>query len=208
MPYINLPPVVSEMFWDLDRRIRALETAFRFNVPNIDFTTYEPTNPRIGDMYYDTSVPQLVYWDGTQWVEIADSNSSPVNVTVNATLKSANNNMVYTGNPCVIDYQKVGSQIGANARITGTTVTSWGTGQLYFTLPAGFPATAHDLAATGYLLDNGNNYQIFGTLAAGASNMYLWFPTSNGASNPMTHNQPAVLDATSVFNITGVALLA
>ena len=74
MPFINLPPVVSEMFWDLDRRIRALETAFRFNAPNLDFTTNEPTNPRTGDIFFDTDNEHLVYWNGTMWKRINDSN--------------------------------------------------------------------------------------------------------------------------------------
>lgn len=74
MPFINLPPVVSEMFWDLDRRIRALETAFRFNAPNLDFTTNEPTNPRTGDIFFDTNNEHLVYWNGTMWKRINDSN--------------------------------------------------------------------------------------------------------------------------------------
>ena len=74
MPFINLPPVVSEMFWDLDRRIRALETAFRFNAPNLDFTTNEPTNPRTGDIFFDTDTEHLVFWNGTMWKRINDSN--------------------------------------------------------------------------------------------------------------------------------------
>jgi hypothetical protein len=73
MPFINLPPVMSEMFWDLDRRIRSLETAFRFNAPNINFATNEPTNPRAGDIYYDTDSEQLVYWDGTAWYKLTQT---------------------------------------------------------------------------------------------------------------------------------------
>jgi hypothetical protein len=73
MPFINLPPVVSEMFWDLDRRIRSLETAFRFNAPNIDFATNEPTSPRTGDLYYDTDSERLVYWDGTAWQKLTQT---------------------------------------------------------------------------------------------------------------------------------------
>jgi hypothetical protein len=73
MPFINLPPVTSELFWDLDRRIRSLETAFRFNAPNINFATNEPTNPRAGDIYYDTNSQQLVYWDGTAWYKLTQT---------------------------------------------------------------------------------------------------------------------------------------
>ena len=73
MPFINLPPVVSEMFWDLDRRIRSLETSFRFNAPNIDFSTNTPTNPRTGDLYYDTNSQRLVYWNGTAWQKLTQT---------------------------------------------------------------------------------------------------------------------------------------
>lgn len=207
MPFINLPPVISEVFWELENRVRRLETAYRFNAPNVDFATATPTNPRVADIFYDTDADLLKYWNGTEWIQIADSNISPTTYTVNATLKTTNNNIVYTGNPCQVEYQRVGNMITANARITGTTVSNWGTGQLYFTLPAGFPATAHDLAAGGFLLDNGNYYTIFATLLAGATDMYLWHPTSNGGSDIMDYNSPAVLDSTSVLNITGVALL-
>jgi hypothetical protein len=74
MPYINLPPVVSEMFWDLDRRIRSLETAYRFNAPNYDITNDAPANVRSGDIYYDTDSEHLVYWDGSQWKKLNQSN--------------------------------------------------------------------------------------------------------------------------------------
>lgn len=77
MPYINLPPTVSEMFWDLDRRIRALETSFRFNCPSLDFSTNEPTNPREGDLYYATNVGHLVYYNGTSWHKLNQSTYTP-----------------------------------------------------------------------------------------------------------------------------------
>lgn len=74
MPFINLPPVVSEMFWELDRRIRALETAYRFNAPTLDFDTQQPTNVNPGDIYYDTDSGHLVYWNGTIWHKLNQSN--------------------------------------------------------------------------------------------------------------------------------------
>ena len=74
MPYINLPPVVSEMFWELDRRIRALETAYRFNAPNYDITNDAPANVNTGDIYFDTDSNHLVFWDGTDCKRVNDSN--------------------------------------------------------------------------------------------------------------------------------------
>jgi len=63
------------MFWDLDRRIRSLETAFRFNVPNVNFNTTTPTNPRTGNMYYDTYATQMKHWNGSAWVVFGDNNA-------------------------------------------------------------------------------------------------------------------------------------
>lgn len=73
MPFVNLPPTVSEMFWDLDRRLRALETAYRFNAPTVDFATAQPTNVNEGDIYYDTDSGHLVYWNGTIWHKLNQS---------------------------------------------------------------------------------------------------------------------------------------
>jgi hypothetical protein len=209
MPYINLPPVVSEMFWDLDRRIRSLETAYRFNVPNVNFNTSLPTNPNAGDMFYDTYANQLKYWNGTQWVQIADNNlGTSIITTTTAVLKTANNNITYTGSPVTIESQRVGKMLGAYSEILGTTVTNWGTGQIYFTLPAGFPTFAHDVVAPGYISDNGNTYTIFGILAEGTSNMYLWSPTSNGGSDVVDYNSPTVLDSNSKIVLNGTAIIA
>ena len=74
MPFINLPPVVSEMFWELDRRIRALETAYRFNAPNYDVTNTPPANVNRGDIYLNTHTNHLVFWNGTAWKRVNDSN--------------------------------------------------------------------------------------------------------------------------------------
>ena len=209
MPFINLPPTVSEMFWDLDRRIRALETAYRFNFPNVDFSTNTPTNPRIGDAYYDTDADLLKYWNGTAWVEIADGNLSPTIITTTtAVLKTTDNNIVYTGSPITVEAQRVGNMLTAYAEILGTNVTNWGTGQIYFTLPAGFATFAHDVVAPGYINDSGNIYTIFAILAEGSSDMYLWCPTANGGSQIVDYNTPAVLDSTSEIVLNGVAILA
>ena len=208
MAYINQPPDLRTIFADLDSRLRKLETAVRFTAPNYDFTPNPPTNPRIGDIFYDTDADLLKYWNGTIWVEIADNNLSTTINTFSTTIQSVNNNMVYTGNPCDIEIQRIGKMITANATITCTNITNFGTGQIYFDMPVGIPNRSHDLAAGGYLVDGGTTYTIFGTLSATGNKMYLWHPTSNGGSAAVDHNSPAVLDTTSVINITGVALLA
>jgi hypothetical protein len=208
MAYINQPFDLRMIMSDLDQRLRKLETAQRLTAPNVDFSTSTPTNPRVGDMYYDTDADLLTYWNGTAFIEIADNNLSTTISVLPTTMQSVNNNMVYTGNPVTIEVQRIGKMITANAIIDFTNVTNFGTGQIYINIPAGIPTRAHDLAASGYLVDGGTTYTIFGTLGASATQMYLWHPTSNGGSDTVTHNKPTTLDATSVINITGVALLA
>lgn len=208
MAYINQPPDLRVMFNDIYQRLNKLETAQRFTAPNVDFGTSTPSNPRIGDIFYDTDAQLLKYWNGTYWIEIADSLYSTTVNNYPTTIQSVNNNMVYTGTPCEIDVQRVGKMITANANITFTNVTNFGTGQIYFDLPAGIPARTHDLAASGFLTKAGVTYTVFGTLGATATKMYLWHPTSNGGSDIVSHNKPTTLTTSTVINITGVALLA
>lgn len=209
MGYINQSPDLHSLFADIYDRLRLLETAQRFTNPNVNFATNTPTNPRVGDQYYDTDAEMLKYWNGTQFIELADNNlATSIIVTTNAVLKTVNNNIVYTGQPLTMESQKIGKMITAYAEIVGTTVSNWGTGQIYFELPTGFPTFAHKVVASGSIVDGGATYTIFGVIAAGDNKMYLWHPTSNGGSDTVTHNKPTVLDSTSTILINGVALLA
>lgn len=208
MAYINQPPDLRVIMNDIYQRLNKLETAQRFTAPNVDFDTNTPTNPRIGDIFYDTYADLMKYWNGSAWVELADNLNSTTISNYPTTIQSVNNNMVFTGNPCDIEVQRIGKMITANATINFTNVSNFGTGQIYIDMPVGLPARSHDLAAGGYLVDGGTTYTIFGTLGASATKMYLWHPTSNGGSDVLDYNSPAVLDTTSVINITGVALLA
>jgi len=70
MPYINQPPDLFMMFQDLNDRLRKLETAVRFTAPNVNFLTDTPTNPRVGDIFYDTNASVLKVWNGTNYLEI------------------------------------------------------------------------------------------------------------------------------------------
>jgi hypothetical protein len=209
MAYINQPEDLRRMFQDIDARLRLIETATRFTAPNVDFATNTPSNPRIGDQYYDTDAELMKYWNGTNFVELADNNlSTTIAVTTASLLKTTNNNIVYTGNPVTVESQRIGKMITAYAQILGTTVTNWGTGQIFFQLPAGFPAFAHEVVASGTIKDGGTLYTIFGVIPVGDNKMYLYSPTSNGGSDIVDHNSPAVLDSTSVITINGVALIA
>ena len=75
MAYINQPPSLKQMFADIDARLRKLENAVRFTAPSVNFDTNTPTNPRVGDIFYDTDSDRLVYWDGSSWHKL---NQSPL----------------------------------------------------------------------------------------------------------------------------------
>jgi hypothetical protein len=52
MGYINLPPSLYNIFQDIILRVQKLETAQRFTFPNV---TTDPTNPRTGDAWLNTT---------------------------------------------------------------------------------------------------------------------------------------------------------
>jgi hypothetical protein len=206
MPFINQPPSMQSIFNDLNNRITKLENAVRFTAPDV---ATEPTYPRVGDIIFDNTEDLMKYWNGTAWVEFADNNlGTSIIVTTNATLKTVNNNIVFTGQPLTVESQRIGKMITAYAEIIGTTVSNWGTGQIYFQLPAGFPTFAHQVIAGGAIVDGGTTYTIFGVIAQGDNKMYLFAPTSNGGSAIVDYNSPTVLDSTSTIVINGVALIA
>ena len=73
MAYINQPPSLKQMFADIDARLRKLENAQRFTAPVVDFATNTPTNPRQGDIFYDTNSQRLVYWNGSAWYKLTQT---------------------------------------------------------------------------------------------------------------------------------------
>jgi hypothetical protein len=73
MAYINQPDDLRRIFQDLDNRLRKIETATRFTSPNVNFLTDEPSNPRTGDIFYDTNSQRLVYWNGTTWYKLTQT---------------------------------------------------------------------------------------------------------------------------------------
>lgn len=73
MAYINQPPDLRVMFQDIEQRLRKLETAIRFTAPNVNLNTSPPSNPRTGDIFFDTHTSRLVYWNGTAFKKITES---------------------------------------------------------------------------------------------------------------------------------------
>lgn len=67
MAYINQPADMRSIFADLEKRLRLLETATRFTFPAV---TSDPTNPRIGDAWLNTTSNQAKIVDSTGAVRI------------------------------------------------------------------------------------------------------------------------------------------
>jgi hypothetical protein len=59
MAYINQPPELRVMFQEIYNRLSKLETAQRFTAPSVNFATDTPTNPRVGDLFYDTNSQRI-----------------------------------------------------------------------------------------------------------------------------------------------------
>jgi hypothetical protein len=70
MAYINQPPDLRVMFNDIYQRLQKLETAVRFTAPNVNFLTNTPTNPRVGDIFYDTNSSSMKYWNGSAFITL------------------------------------------------------------------------------------------------------------------------------------------
>jgi hypothetical protein len=67
MAYINQPLDLHRMFNDLNLRLNKLETAVRFTFPNV---TSDPTYPRIGDAWLNTTTNQAKIVDSAGTVRI------------------------------------------------------------------------------------------------------------------------------------------
>ena len=62
MPFVNLPPSLFDMWQKLTDRVTRLEQSQRFTVPVVDA---DPTNPRNGDMWLNSTTNTLKIKDST-----------------------------------------------------------------------------------------------------------------------------------------------
>lgn len=67
MAYINQPLDLHRMFTDINNRLNKLETAVRFTFPNV---TSDPTYPRIGDAWLNTTTNQAKIVDANGTIRI------------------------------------------------------------------------------------------------------------------------------------------
>ena len=205
MAYINQPPDLRVLFSDLDQRLRKLELAQRFTAPNVDFATTTPTNPRIGDIFYDTNADYLKYWNGTEWLAIADNYLSVPFVTWTSTWGGTG--LTYTGTPAVGRYQRIGKAITYTIQVNCTTVTNFGTGQYTLTLPAGLPS-GYSFQHLGGLHKNTSHYTLLADLQAGSTTIEMHHPAANGSQDIFSYNKPTVLTTGSTWYVSGTYFLA
>jgi len=109
----------------------------------------------------------------------------------------------FTGSPFTATYTRFGDMVHFAYSVDFDTITSFGTGQYYMTLP--YEARRPNTFSGGALYDDstGNVYSIIGIVAAGSDQMDLYYLKSNGETEPFEHNKPITLTVDDNFDITG-----
>lgn len=205
MAYINQPFDLRMIMSDIDQRLRKLETAQRLTAPNVNFNTSTPTNPREGDMYYDTYADLLKYWNGSAWYEIADNHLSTTKQSYTPTWSGTG--LAFTGTPASGTYARIGKMIFYNIQVACTTVTNFGTGQYSITLPTGL-APATSFQHLGGLHKNTDHYTLLADLGASSTSITLYHPAASGAQDIFSHNKPTTLTTGSTWYVSGTYFIA
>jgi len=122
MGYINIPPSLKDMFDDIINRLRKLETATRFTAPNV---ATNPTNPRKGDIWLDTTSNTLEWVDATSVVRTLPANAYQFSALYSAATPCT------AGNNCIFD--NVQRNVGSAYDNTNGRFTAPVAGTYYFT---------------------------------------------------------------------------
>lgn len=205
MPYINQPFDLHRFFKDIDQRLQKLETAQRLTAPNVNFSTNTPTNPRIGDMFYDTNANLLKYWNGSAWYEIADNHLSTTRQTYTPTWSGTG--LVYTGSPATGTYVRIGKMIFYNIQVVCTNVTNFGTGQYSITLPSGLNSQT-SFQHIGGLHKNADHFTLLADLGANSNTITLYHPAANGSQDIFSYNKPTTLTTAVTWYLSGTYFIA
>lgn len=206
MGYINQQPDLQKYFANIDSRLRLLETAVRFTAPNV---STEPTYPRVGDIIYDNTPDQMKYWNGTEWVVFADDYLGVPKIAFDSTWTGTG--LAYTGTPTTGYYSRVGKMITFFIRVNCATVTNFGTGNYYLTLP--YTPDNH------YLFQNGGihhpaltrHYTFAGDCNEGSNDLELLTLTQHGTAlyfDPLKQGSPVTLNTDDFFYISGTYFIA
>lgn len=112
--------------------------------------------------------------------------------------------LTFTGTPATGSYIKIGNFIIVQISVDFDTVTNFGTGQYYLTLP--FPSKYHTDVYGGSVHDTVNqgvdHYSIKGHLTDGSSNFTIWNIKSSAADEPFDHNSPIGLTVDDLFHMS------
>jgi hypothetical protein len=183
MAYINQPPDLRTMQEDIDSRLRKLELAQRFTAPNV---TTDPTNPRNGDIWLNTTTNLLktIINSATKTIAFLENTQTftALQTFSNGLTVSSGNLGVTTGNITAT----------AGSVSAGTTVTA-GTGMTATT--GNVTATAGDFIATA------------GGLTASVGTVSAANLTSTGTTTVGTFNFSTTGTATTIGAAGGASAL-
>jgi len=109
----------------------------------------------------------------------------------------------WTGTPITGSFNRFGNMVHFNIQVDFDTITSFGTGQYYVTLP--YPVRIRYTFANGHLTDTsaGRSYNFVGEVLEDSDVLLLYYIGSNGRMEPFTFNSPVNLDTTDFFDISG-----
>lgn len=188
MAYINQPPDLRAIQEDIDNRLSKLELAQRFTAPAV---TSNPTNPRTGDIWYNTTDVKL----RALLTAVVDLVTTGVANTFTALQTFASGLTVSSGNLGVTtgNITATAGSVGAGTTVSaGTTVTA-GTGII---------ATTGDVTAT-----TGNFIATAGGLTASAGTVSAANLTSTGTTTVGTFNFATTGTATTIGAAGGASAL-
>jgi hypothetical protein len=109
----------------------------------------------------------------------------------------------WTGTPITGSFNRFGNMVHFNIEVNFDTITSFGTGQYYVTLP--YPTRKRYTFANGHLFDSSTSesYNFVGECLEDSDVVKLFFIGSNGRMDPFEHNDPVTLTTADSFDISG-----
>ena len=112
--------------------------------------------------------------------------------------------LTYTGTPATGSYIKIGNLVVVQIDVVFTTVTNFGTGQYYLTIP--FESLYHTDVYGGSVHQITNqgidHYSLKGHLTDSSNSMSVWVIGSSAQDEPFTHQQPINIDTNDRFHMS------
>jgi hypothetical protein len=155
MAYINQPPDLRAMQENIDNRLSKLELAQRFTAPVV---TSNPTNPRTGDIWYNTTDVKLraLLTAVVDLVTTGTANIFTALQTFSQGISVANGATITTGNltASVGNIAATAGSISAGTTVSAGTTIVAGTGITATT--GNITATAGTISGTGLSITGGS----------------------------------------------------